>query len=285
MLLALVVMSARYITMVEPGRSFVERYPGHAPLPDTAPVGFPWWLNWAHFFNAFLMLLIIRSGIQVRQEQKPEAYWKSKRGDGKKISLNLWFHQALDLLWVLNGAVFFVLLFISGQWMRIVPTSWEVFPNALSALLQYLTLDWPTENGWVHYNGLQELAYFTTVFIAAPLAIISGVRMSGIWPKNADGLNKLYPAPLARKIHFPVMIYFVVFIIIHVALVFATGALRNLNHMYAAQGSPDPTEYAGNWWGFGIFLVSLAVMAGAWVAARPALLAPVARLFGEVTAR
>lgn len=278
-------MGARAIAATDAGRAFIERYPGHPPLPDSAPVGFPIWLNWAHFFNAFLMLLIIRTGIQVRREQKPSAYWRRKSGKGKKISLTLWFHQVLDLLWVLNGAFFFVLLFATGQWMRIVPTTWEVFPHALSALLQYLTLEWPTENGWVHYNGLQQLAYFVTVFVAAPLAILSGVRMSDFWPKQAERLNRLYPAPLARKTHFPLMIYFIAFIVVHVALVFATGALRNLNHMYAAQGSEDPTAYAGNWLGFVIFLATLVLMAGAWVASRPALLAPVARLFGEVTAR
>ena len=64
-----------------------------------------------------------------------------------------------------------MVLFVTGQWMRIVPTSWDVFPNAVSAALQYVSLDWPTENGWVNYNALQLLAYFTTVFIAAPLAI------------------------------------------------------------------------------------------------------------------
>ena len=36
--------------------------------------------------------------------------------------------------------------------------------------------------------------------------------------------------------HFPVMLYFVAFTVVHVALVFATGALRNLNHMYAQPG-------------------------------------------------
>jgi hypothetical protein len=42
---------------------------------------------------------------------------------------------------LVNGLIFVVLLFASGRWMRIVPTSWEAFPNALSALLQYITLD------------------------------------------------------------------------------------------------------------------------------------------------
>ncbi|EFK54910.1 cytochrome b/b6 domain-containing protein [Corynebacterium genitalium ATCC 33030] len=283
-LLALGVWGARAFLGTETGQEFVEKYPGYAPMPESAPVGIPAWLNWSHFFNMFLMVLIIRTGMQIRTERRPEAYWRPKKG-GRKISLTLWFHQVLDILWVVNGLVFGVLLFVTGQWMRIVPTSWGVFPNAVSAGLQYLSLNWPTENGWVHYNGLQQLAYFITVFVAAPLAILSGVRMSSFWPANSARWNKVFPAQAARAMHFPVMIYFVVFIVIHVGLVLATGALRNLNHMYAAQGSTDPSEYAGNWTGLIIFLVSLAVVAAAWVAARPATLAPLARRFGEVTAR
>jgi thiosulfate reductase cytochrome b subunit len=99
--------------------------------------------------------------------------------------LNLWFHVSLNALWVLNGVVFFILIFATGQWMRLVPTSWDVFPNALSAALQYALLNWPVENGWVNYNSLQLLAYFTTAFIAAPLSLITGLRMSGAWFKNA----------------------------------------------------------------------------------------------------
>jgi magnesium-transporting ATPase (P-type) len=123
------------------------------------------------------------------------------------------------------------------------------------------------------------------VFIAAPLAVVTGVRMSGIWPKGAVKLNKAYPVEWARAIHFPVMLYFVTFIIFHVALVFATGALRNLNHMFAAQGSTDPDAYADNWAGFWIFFLSIIVVAAVWIAARPLVLAPVAQLFGRVTAR
>jgi uncharacterized membrane protein len=160
-----------------------------------------------------------------------------------------------------------------------------VFPNAVSAGLQYVSLVWPTENGWVHYNALQQLAYFTTVFIAAPLAILTGIRMSGLWPKRAERLSRAYPIEIARKVHFPVMLYFVAFIVVHVALVFATGALRNLNHMYAAQGSTDPDAFANNWTGFWIFAVSIVVIVGAVIAARPMVLAPIARLFGSVSSR
>ena len=278
-----VVLIARGIAGIDAVESFIERYPGEYHLPESAPIGFPGWLAWNHFFNFFLMVLIIRSGLLVRHQKKPPAYWSSKRSP--KVSINLWLHQGLDLLWLVNGLVFLVLLFATGHWMRIVPTSWEVLPNAISAALQYLTLDWPTENGWVNYNSLQQLAYFTTVFIAAPVAAITGYRMSAFWPKNMPALTKKYPIEVARALHFPTMLYFALFILVHVILVFSTGALRNLNHMYAAQGSTDPAEYADNWAGLLYFALSLLVIAGAWLACRPMILASIARLFGKVSAR
>ncbi|MGM7678496.1 cytochrome b/b6 domain-containing protein [Microbacterium sp. A94] len=282
---AMAVVFVRWFLTLTFMQDFLTTYPGEYHLPEGAPVGFPGWLGWQHFFNVFLMVLIIRSGLSVRHDKRPTAFWTARGNAKTKISLTLWFHQALDILWLVNGIVFVILLFVTGQWMRVIPTSWEVFPNALSAALQYVSLDWPTENGWVNYNSLQQLAYGTTIFIAAPLAAITGVRMSGLWPKNATKLNKAYPVEWARALHFPVMLYFVVFIFIHVALVLTTGALRNLNHMYAAQGSVDGAAYADNWTGFWMLVASLVVIAAAWVAARPMVLAPIAKLFGNVSAR
>ncbi len=279
------VVLARWLLGIDVVRGFVERYPGAYPLPADAPVGVPAWLAWQHFFNAFLMALIIRTGLQARTEKRPRVFWSPRGRPKRRTSLTIWFHQALDVLWIANGVVFVVLLVATGQWMRIVPTSWEVVPNAASAMVQYVSLDWPTENGWVNYNSLQQLAYATTVFVAAPLAVISGVRLSTLWPRGDRLVSRLYPLDRARRLHVLAMLYFLVFIVIHVALVFATGALRNLNHMYAAQGSTHPTAYADNWTGFWLFALSLAVTVGACVAARPAVLAPIARLFGTTISR
>ncbi|AOT02530.1 hypothetical protein ASPU41_03365 [Arthrobacter sp. U41] len=273
----ILVLAARGVTTLPGVPEFLVRYPGEYHLPETAEPGFPWWAQWTHFLNIFLMALIIRSGYQVRSQQKPPAFWTPKRG-GKKISINLWLHQSLDIIWLANGLIFVVLLFASGHWMRIVPTSWEVFPNALSALLQYMTLDWPVENGWVNYNSLQQLMYFLVVFIAAPLAAITGVRMSEVWPKNAKTLNRIYPVEAARAVHFPTMLFFVLFILIHVFLVFSTGALRNLNHMF---GGTDVV----NWVGFWLFAAAIAITVAGWYAARPIVLAPIAKLFGPVSSR
>jgi hypothetical protein len=281
--LVLVVLLAKWLREVPAVSSFLVDFPGHSELPEGAPVGFPAWLAWQHFLNGFFLLLIIRTGWQVRTTTRPSGHWtRNNKGLIKtktpptKITLELWFHLTLDALWILNGVVFAVLLFATGQWVRIVPTSWDVFPNALSAALQYASLNWPTENGWVNYNALQLLTYFVTVFVAAPLAFISGIRTSSAWPKKAAALNKAYPIELARAIHFPVMVYFVAFIVVHVFLVLATGALRNLNHMYA-------TADGEGWLGFGIFLASVAVMVAAWFLARPIFLRPVASLMGKVS--
>jgi thiosulfate reductase cytochrome b subunit len=266
-------------------QDFMQTYPGEYELPEGAPVGFPAWLGWQHFLNAFFILLIIRTGWQVRTTTRPAAYWtRNNSGPIKtkypptKVSINLWLHLSLDILWVANGVTFIVLLFVSGQWMRIIPTSWEVIPNAISVAIQYASLNWPTENGWVNYNSLQQIAYFLTVFVAAPLAVITGFRMSPLWNQRFAKLNNLYPVNVARAIHFPVMLYFVLFIIAHVALVLMTGALRNLNHMYGMQD-------AINWVGFSIFAGSVVLMIAVWLLARPIFLLPVASLTGQVTKR
>ncbi|WP_341933302.1 cytochrome b/b6 domain-containing protein [Microbacterium sp. LWO14-1.2] len=259
-------------------QDFLAAFPGeYEPAVHVEP-GFAPWIGWQHFFNVFLMVLIIRSGLRIRSEKRPTAFWTPRNNPKGKVSLTIWFHQALDILWLVNGVIFVVLLFVTGHWARIVPTSWEVFPNALSAALQYVSFDWPHENGWNNYNSLQQIAYFATVFLAAPLAAVTGFRMSGMWPKRAERLSKAYPIEWARAVHFPVMLYFVAFIVVHVALVFLTGFLRNLNHMYAAQD-------AVTWTGFWVFVASMVVIGIGWVAARPLVIAPIAKLFGNVSGR
>jgi len=272
--LGVVVLLAQWLRSLPDVQDFLTTYPGQSELPEGSPVGLPAWLGWQHFLSAFLLLLIVRTGWQVRTQKRPPMLW-SARGSSKKISLTLWLHLALDILWIANGLVFIVLIFVSGHWVRIVPTSWDVVPNSLSVAIQYASLNWPSENGWVNYNALQQLTYFVTVFLAAPLAILTGLRMSPVWPRS-PGLARVYPIEVARKLHFPVMLYFVLFTVAHVTLVLATGALRNLNHMYAGR---DDTS----WVGFVLFAVSLVVMAGAVVLARPLFIRPVASLVGEVS--
>jgi thiosulfate reductase cytochrome b subunit len=291
-------------------QDFIAQYPGESHLPEAAPVGFPAWLGWQHFLNAFLLIFIIRSGITILADhprlyltrhstpgkdwfriQKPiptDPLYTAKQDSitlpdgvglpGRRHSIGLarWWHLGVDTLWLLNGVIFMVLIFVTGHWVRLVPMSWDVFPHSISVALQYLSLDWPTENGWVNYNSLQLIAYFITVFIAAPAALITGLGMSPALSTRFRWVSSIFSIQVARTLHFLVLCWFVMFIIVHVSLVFATGALRNLNHMYGVQDGDG-------WFGFWVFLASVVVMAAAWFLARPIFLRPIASLMGKVS--
>ena len=182
-------------------QSFVETYPGIVPPPEGTPVGIPAWLGWQHFLNAFFLLLIVRTGYQLRSKKRPPGFWtrdntrwpRTKRGPRAAWASSSGSTSGSTRCGCSCGSVYVVLLFATGQWLRIVPTDWAVVPNALSAALQYASLDWPTENSWVVYNSLQQLAYFAIVFVASPLAIITGLRLSSVWP--LDGPLGLAPSP------------------------------------------------------------------------------------------
>jgi len=66
----------------------------------------------------------------------------------------------------------------------------------------------------------------------------------------------------ARSLHFLVLIWFLVFIVLHVSMVVTTGVLRNVNHMYASRDD-------NSWLGLMIFGVSMVVVTVGWVAATP----------------
>jgi thiosulfate reductase cytochrome b subunit len=277
-----VVLLAQWARQQAGIQSFVAQYPGQSTLPAGAPVGFPAWLSIQHFLNAVFMLFVLRTAWQLRSKKRPDAFWM--RGNSGvfrtknppiRIGLPLWFHLSIDALWVVNGLVYIVLLFATGQWMRLVPTRWDLIPNAASAALQYASLDWPIADGWVNYNALQQLAYFATVFIAAPLALASGIRLSPGLAAALRPLDRVVPMRATRLVHVGTWIWFLTFIAAHVTLVLATGAVRNLNHMYAGRNDDS-------WWGFAIFAASLVVMIVAWFAARPAVLAAIAGRTGTV---
>ncbi|MCL2516772.1 MAG: cytochrome b/b6 domain-containing protein [Microbacteriaceae bacterium] len=273
---ALAIVLARvFLFHTAAGASFLKAFPGQSELPAWAPVGQPLWAQWQHWLNAFFMVLVIKTGWTIRRNPRPSGSWLA-RNSRRRITLEQFIHLLLDVFWLANGVIFWVLLFATRQWVRVVPVHWDVFPNALSAALQYASLNWPTEDGWANYNALQLLAYFVTIFIAAPLAAVTGYRMSPLWPKKNQRLSRLFPNDLARRLHYPVMLYFVVFVVVHVTLVLATGALRNLNHMFWGSDS------TGSWAGFWMFVLGIAAIVAAVIALRPSVVRWLGSLLGKV---
>lgn len=292
-------------------QDFLVRYPGGPTSARAVNDGFPAWLRIQHFLNLLFMAFIIRSGIQVLADH-PRLYWKRDCTPGAdwfrfqkavptgrvwtakddsvtlpgwlgipgirhSIGLARWWHFSFGLLWIINGIVVYALLFWTGQWHRLVPITWEVFPNAASTALQYMSLTFPPDESWSHYNSLQQLTYFITVFVAAPVSILTGFMQGPAISNRLGWLGKVLNRQRARSIHFLAMWWFLLFILIHVTLVFITGARVNLNMMFA--GVNDPS-----WTGFMVFLPAMALVAVTWWLASPFTLrhARIVQRIGEV---
>lgn len=278
---AIALIALAFVARAQPAvQDFMIRFPGVIAPPANAPTGIPLWLNVSHFLNMLFLMLIIRTALSIRSKKRPPAFVTPRRGvfgqPPRRIGINVWLHNTVDLLWMLNGVVYIVLLFATGQWVRIVPTSWDVIPNAISAGLQYLTFTWPVENPWVVYNSLQVLSYFGVVFVLAPLAIFTGVRLSSAWPLNAPRLNRVLPERPIRQLHGLVLFAFAAFIVVHVGLVLFTGAVQNLNVMFASR---DDLSLIGTV----IFIASLAGLAGVWFGLTTSVQKKLASFTGDVS--
>ena len=244
----------------------------------------------------FFMLFIIRAGIQILADH-PRLYWKrdstpgtdwfrfqvpvpkgrvwTSKDDsvtipawlglpGVRHSLGLarWWHFSVNLLWVSNGVLFYVLLFSTDQWRRLVPMTWDVFPAALSTAIQYASLNFPVDHSWTRYNGLQQLSYFITVFIAAPVSIVTGLMQSPAISNKLGWFGRVFNRQAMRSVHFLTFTWFVVFILAHGIMVFVTGLRQNTNHMF---GGVDDASWAG----FPLFVLAMALMTAAWLLASP----------------
>ena len=276
--------------------AFIQRHPGIAQSAPSVNSGFPWWLELQHFLNMFFMLFIMRAGLQILADH-PRLYWgrnctpgtdwfrfqvpvpKGRIWTAKDDSVTLptwlgipglrhtlglsrWWHFSVNLLWVINGAAFYVLLFSTDQWRRLVPQTWDVFPAALSTAIQYASLNFPIDEGWTRYNGLQQLSYFITVFIAAPVSIATGVMQSPAISNKLGWFGKLFNRQAMRSVHFISFAWFVAFILAHGTMVFVTGIRQNTNHMFAGVDN-------ASWAGFPLFVLAMAALVAAWLAASP----------------
>ncbi len=292
----LAVFTAHFLRTLPLIQQFIAAYPGTGSFAPPLADGFPIWLRACHWLNFFLLLFMIRSGIQILADH-PRLYlnpgctpgsewfrllgpvpldreyhakedtvalpgWLGLPGIRHSIGLARWWHFVFDTLWLANGIAVYILLCSTGQWRRIVPVSFDVIPHTISTAIQYLSLDFPPPSGWLQYNGLQLLAYFTTVFIASPLALITGVMQSPAIAARLHLATGFLNRQVARSLHFLVLGYFLLFIAGHVVMVFATDALNNLNHM--TRGTND-----SSWTGLFVFTLIMGFTTVAWMAATP----------------
>ncbi|MCG3162542.1 MAG: Sulfoxide reductase catalytic subunit YedY [Acidobacteria bacterium] len=217
---------------------------------------FPLWVRLTHFFNFLFITLLMRSGIEIIGTH-PKFYWNddcltgsewlkfTKRrmpenelwtAEDEIVPLNSWiampgrnnlglgrhWHFWSTAGWIITGVVYVVCLFASSEWRRLVPTSWEIFPNAWNALTIYLQLRLPPDGH--PFNPLQQLSYFGLIFILTPIQIITGIAMSPALAARFPWILKIFGGRQGvRSVHFLGLCLYVLFTIGHISLVIWHG--------------------------------------------------------------
>jgi hypothetical protein len=196
---------------------------------------YPLWLRATHFFNFLFLSLLVRSGIEILSAH-PRLYWNDHCTPGSEwlkftkkrrptdrlwiasdeessfpplialpgrenLGLGRHWHFLADFAWLLTGLVYIVMLFVSPEWRRLIPASWQIVPDAGRAMISYLTLHIVETPGT--YNALQQLTYAAVVFLLAPFSIATGIAMSPAIAARFPWYIKIFHGrQSARSLHF-----------------------------------------------------------------------------------
>jgi sulfoxide reductase catalytic subunit YedY len=231
-----------------------------------ATLAFPAWLRITHYINLLFIGLMIRSGIQIlgahprlyfndackpgsewikftrkhppanklytsMDDEVPVSSWLALPG-GDNLGLGRHWHFFTLIFWILNGAIYIILLFATGEWTRLIPTSWTIFPQAWHTLLIYLSFHIPPLSDFRPYDPLQQLAYAAVVFLLGPFQILTGAAMSPAIEARFPWYIKIFGGrQSARSLHFLGLLAFVAFVIVHTALVLIVRFPDNIRHI------------------------------------------------------
>ncbi len=226
---------------------------------------FPLWLRLTHYVNLLFVGLLIRSGVEILGAH-PRLYWHddctpntewlkftkktvptdpavihTSRDEeiaispllalpgNKNLGLGRHWHGVSNLLWLLNGVIYVALLCTTGEWTRLIPTSWDIFPRAWQSLLTYLSFQIPPLSAFQPYDPLQQLAYAFVVFVLAPGLLLTGLAMSPAIAASAPWYIRLFGGrQVARSLHFLGMAAFALFVVVHVTLVLVVHFRENI---------------------------------------------------------
>jgi methionine sulfoxide reductase catalytic subunit len=225
---------------------------------------FPFWIRFAHFINIIFITLLIRSGIEIFSAL-PKLYWHDHCRPGtewikftrkkmpedrlwisldeeesfsswialpghKNLGLGRHWHFFSIVFWIANGAAYYILLFTSDEWQRLIPTSLSIIPQAFHDAMLYASFHFPPPGH--PYNAIQQLTYFVVVFVLGPFMIATGAAMSPAIDARFPRYPKIFRGrQVARSLHFLGMITFVLFIVIHLIMVTAERFPENIGNI------------------------------------------------------
>lgn len=235
------------------------------------PDFFPWWVVVTHFLNIFFMVLLFRSGLEVlsafpklhwHDDCQPGRQWlrlskKMYAADSrtawssldeeeswsplialpghKNLGLGRHWHFLSIQFWIVTGIVYVAMVFASGYWHYLIPTSWSIIPDSIRAVGSYLQFHIPAKIPGQPFEPAQKLAYFLVIFVLSPLQIATGAAMSPALLARFPWYSRLFGGKQgARSLHFIGMCAFAVFIAVHVFMVIVHGVPKEFTAIVLA---------------------------------------------------
>jgi thiosulfate reductase cytochrome b subunit len=145
---------------------------------------------------------------------------------------------------ILTGLLYVISLFFSGHlrknlFPRRTDLSWRPFSSSIADHLRFKRPN--AAEAW-SYNLLQRLAYLFVIFVLFPSVIWTGLAMSPAFVSAFPlAVTSLGGQQSARTLHFFVSLALLLFLLVHVAMVFLAGFTSRMRAMIT--GRPGtPTE-------------------------------------------
>jgi len=151
-----------------------------------------------------------------------------------------YLHFQAAWLVVLTGLLYILSAFFSGHLRKnLLPRkahlSWRVFAAAIADHLRFKR---PSAAEAWSYNVLQRLAYLFVIFVLFPLIIWTGLAMSPAFVSAVPAtVTLLGGQQSARTIHFFVTIALVLFLLVHIVMIFLAGFASRMRAMITGRAA------------------------------------------------
>jgi thiosulfate reductase cytochrome b subunit len=135
---------------------------------------------------------------------------------------------------VLSGLLYLIFGWLSGHFRKsLLPRRADLSWRSISAaIISHLRFERPREAEAWSYNLLQRLAYLVVIFVLFPLVIWTGLAMSPAFVSEFPAtVNVLGGQQSARTLHFFVSLSLVLFLLVHVGMVWLAGFRSRMRAM------------------------------------------------------
>ena len=144
------------------------------------------------------------------------------------------WHFFFAWVFVINGLIYLVAGLLSGHFRRdLAPDRDQLGPrHVLREIANHARLRFPRGVEARRYNLIQKVSDLAVIFVLLPLMLLTGLSMSPAFGAVGYWLIELFGGrQSARTLHFISAALIVLFVLVHVAMVFAAGAWNNLRAM------------------------------------------------------